>query len=91
LYRPRDTAENVEVRLRELSFAAVVGLSAGAGGLMDGLAWLVLGWAELGLPALDLPALGLLVLVLADPPAGSVSEAGYGGTAEVVSAGDPGS
>jgi hypothetical protein len=82
LYRPRDTAENVEVRLRELSFTAVVGLSAGAGGLMGGgLAWPVLGLAELG----------LLVLVLADPPAGSVSEAGYGGTAEVVSAGDPGS
>jgi hypothetical protein len=53
---------------------------------MGGLAWPVLGLAEL-----DLPALGLLVLVLADPPAGSVSEAGYGGTAEVVSAGDPGS
>jgi hypothetical protein len=53
---------------------------------MDGLAWPVLGLAELGLPALGLPA-----LVLADPPAGSVSEAGYGGTAEVVSAGDPGS
>jgi hypothetical protein len=79
-------AENVEVRLRELSFAAVVGLSAGAGGLMGGLAWPVL-----DLPALGLPALDLLVLVLADPPAGSVSEAGYGGTAEVVSAGDPGS
>jgi hypothetical protein len=63
-----------------------VGLSAGVGGLMDGLAWPVLGLAELGLPPL-----GLLVLVLADPPAGSVSEAGYGGTAEVVSAGDPGS
>ena len=30
-------------------------------------------------------------LVFAGPAAGSVSEAGYGGTAEVVSAGDPGS
>jgi hypothetical protein len=58
---------------------------------MGGLAWPVLVLAELGLPVLVLLVLGLLVLGLADPPAGSVSEAGYGGTAEVVSAGDPGS
>jgi hypothetical protein len=58
---------------------------------MGGLAWPVLVLAELGLPVLVLFVLGLLVLVFADPPAGSVSEAGYGGTAEVVSAGDPGS
>ena len=56
LYRPRDTAENVEVRLRALSFTAAVGLSPAAPGLMDGLAWPVLVWlvvlAELVLPVL---------------------------------------
>ena len=55
MYRPRDTAENVEVRLRPLSFTAAVGLSAAAPGLMGGLAWPVLGLAELGFPALDWP------------------------------------
>jgi hypothetical protein len=79
LYRPRDTAENVEVRLRASSLTAAVGLSPAVAGLTDGLAW-----ALLVVAVLDLP-----VLVLADPPADSVSEAGYGGTADVVSAGEP--
>jgi hypothetical protein len=85
LYRPRDTAENVEVRLRVSSFAAAVGLFPAVAGLTDGPAWPVLVVAELVLSVvLDLPE-----LVLADPPAGSVSEAGYGGTADVVSVGEP--
>ena len=72
------------VRLRASSFTAAAGLAPRAPGLMDGLAWPVLVLAELVLAGLE--GLGL---VFADPPAGSVSEAGYGGTTEVVSAGDP--
>jgi len=58
---------------------------------MDGVGWPVLVLAELDVAEPDVAVLVLAGLVLADPPAGSVSEAGYGGTADVASAGDPGS
>src|ERR1700735_3399413 len=91
LYRPRETAENVEVRLlRELSFAGDARLSPAAPGLRDGLAAPTPVWPVLELPELILSLMESLVdelvlegvLVLADPPAGSVSAAGYGGTTE---------
>jgi hypothetical protein len=87
LYRPRDTAENAEVRLRTPSFTADVGLSPAA----PGPGWPVPVVAELDVAELDVPELVLAALVVADPAAGSVSEAGYGGTAAVASAGDPAS
>src|SRR5580698_2770482 len=89
LYRPRETAENVEVRLRDLSFAGAAVLSPAAPGLRDGLAWPAPALPVLVVPVAEEPVVEEFVLeepvlegvlVFADPPAGSVSEAGYGGT-----------
>ena len=85
LYRPRVTAANVEVRLRPSSAIGGAGLSVTPGLL------LVLPVPVLPIPVLAFPVLPWAVLPCAVPPAGSVSVAGYGGTADVASPAGPAS
>jgi hypothetical protein len=77
LYRPRVTAENVEVRSRTSCFAAATGLSSAAPELRDELPWPGppgLDVAEPDLAGLD--EVEVAELDLAELPAGSVSAAG---------------